>query len=484
MTIFGIDISEHQDGMNVKNAVENYGLDFVIIRTNDGTHGDLAYRSHVDDAKRTNAILAAYTYLRNPLEGTTIEQQVKTSLDVMGDRYRLPIWLDCETKKGLTPAHIREAKQRYEQAGIRVCGIYSYWPWWEEHGDTADPYGYIWGAAYPHSKLGAIRDIYPGDNSPQWSKPMGGTKPHIWQYASTGRFAGFAKNVDVNAFRGTREELQTIITGTPQSGTKTVEKVLPYDRGPVPQETYYWCGPATAQTIINQHKRQLIAERTLANEMGTTTNGTNTIDLVAGSLRKYLPEARYATVWMPNDPPNSVQKQRLWDNVTASIDAGYGVAANIVAPPSNYPKASYTSTISPAYSGGTVYHYVAIMGYAIDSAGVKHFWVADSGFRPFGYWCTFEQMASLIPPKGYAYATATPPKPQPQPQSADTQEITNVETIRSLINPKFAFKPFDMVAIIDATCWSLLVLAKEIARKQGIDPDVVLAEAKRKDLNR
>lgn len=64
-----------------------------------------------------------------------------------------------------------------------------------------------------------------------------------------------------------------------------------------------------------------------------------------------------------------------------SIDADCGVVANIVAPPSNYPRASYTSTISPAYSGGTVYHYFAVIG----------------------YWCSLDQLASLIPPKGYAY---------------------------------------------------------------------------------
>jgi hypothetical protein len=34
--------------------------------------------------------------------------------------------------------------------------------------------------------------------------------------------------------------------------------------------------------------------------------------------------------------------------------------------------------------------------------------VADSGFWPFGYWCAFDQVATLIPPKGYTYADAAP----------------------------------------------------------------------------
>ncbi|MES3669884.1 GH25 family lysozyme [Corynebacterium diphtheriae] len=482
MTLFGIDVSEHQNGMNLKNAINEHSLDFAIIRTNYGTHKDFVYRSHVDDAKQTNAILAAYTYLRNPQENVPIPQQVQTSLDVMGPNHRLPIWLDCEAKEGLTQDHINQAKTCYEQAGIRVIGIYSYWPWWTERNLDATPYTHVWGAAYPRRNNGTPRELYPGDTNPQWNKPMGGIKPHLWQYSSTGRFTGFPRDVDLNAFRGTRTELNAIINGTPPTGNTTVEKILPYDRGPVPQETYYWCGPATAQTIINQHNKNLIAEQVLANEMGTTRNGTNTIDLVAQSLKKWLPDGRYATTWLPNDPATNTQKEQLWANVKNSIDAGYGVAANIVAPPSNYPKPSYTSTIAPTYAGGTVYHYIAIMGYAIDPTGTRHLWVADSGFSPYGYWCTLDQMATLIPPKGYAYATATLTKSTPQPTT--TQEITNVGTIRSLINPKFAFKPFDLIAIIDATCWSLLVLAKEIARKQGIDPDKTLEEAKQKDRQR
>lgn len=43
------------------------------------------------------------------------------------------------------------------------------------------------------------------------------------------------------------------------------------------------------------------------------------------------------------------------------------------------------------------------MGYGEDGAG-RRYWIADSGFSPYGYWISHEQLASLIPPKGYAYA--------------------------------------------------------------------------------
>ncbi|CAB0765535.1 N-acetylmuramoyl-L-alanine amidase [Corynebacterium ulcerans] len=53
--------------------------------------------------------------------------------------------------------------------------------------------------------------------------------------------------------------------------------------------------------------------------------------------------------------------------------------------------------------------------------------------------------------------------------------------ITSLINPKFKFTANSLLSIIDAACWQSLVLLREIAKKQGIDPDMVLEDAIRKD---
>lgn len=197
----------------------------------------------------------------------------------------------------------------------------------------------------------------------------------------------------------------------PGGGAPVIEKRLDYPRDEVHQDTGWNCGPATAQTIIRAAAKKFIPESTLAKEMGTHRGGTDWIGQVTRTLQKHIPAAKYETVEMPNDPPTSAQSDRLWQHLTGSIDAGYGLAVNIVAPPNNYPRPSYTSTQALQYSGGTVYHYVAAMGYAIDGNGVKHVWIADSGFKPYGSWVTFAQFATLIPPKGYAYATAKAPAP-------------------------------------------------------------------------
>ena len=122
-TVFGVDVSEHQDGMSLRQAA-NEGIQFAIIRTTDGDYRDRCYRSHLDDAESAGLVTAAYHFLRNPSEGTTVEQQVDASLAVMGDARR-PMWLDCETEAGLSVEHIREAKRLFEAAGVRVCGVYS-----------------------------------------------------------------------------------------------------------------------------------------------------------------------------------------------------------------------------------------------------------------------------------------------------------------------------------------------------------------------
>lgn len=211
------------------------------------------------------------------------------------------------------------------------------------------------------------------------------------------------------------------------SNVQAVEKRLDYPRDEVHQDTGWNCGPASVQTVVRSAKNQLIPESTLARELGTHRGGTDWIGSFPGVLNKYIPEGKYRSVEMPNDPPTNEQRKTLWENVVSSIDAGFGIVANIVAPPSNYPRASYKSTQNLQYSGGVVYHYVAVMGYAVEPSGQRHVWIADSGFRPYGSWITLEQMAGLIPPKGYAYATATaskpiPEAPKPAPEPAPSPE--------------------------------------------------------------
>ena len=190
-----------------------------------------------------------------------------------------------------------------------------------------------------------------------------------------------------------------------------LERVLTYDRTTVAQETGWWCGPATVQNLLNALGIK-ISEAEIARDIEEIEHpgqpddrdGTDYIGLLEVYLDRKVPQAKYTTVGMPNDPPTANQSERLWRDLKKSIDAGYGVAANIVAPPWNRPKGVNGST-SPAYPPVTTFHYFAIMGYR-EANGVRMVWIADSAaFGGItGFWMSFDQLATLIPPKGYCFA--------------------------------------------------------------------------------
>lgn len=208
-----------------------------------------------------------------------------------------------------------------------------------------------------------------------------------------------------------------------------MEKVLNYSRSAVgaydgvAQQRSWDCGPASAQIIlhaagVNKDEQYLI------DRIGTTVNGTNHAGLITPILNELLPGSGYKPVWLSKEPVSKAQVEALWSNVKQSIDGNRGVILNFEAPPSNFPKGTRGS-ISPSYGGwNTIYHYVACMGYADDGPGGRHFWIADPGFRPFGYWCSLEQAATLIVPHAYAYAAdakavSAPPPPAPTPPPVD-----------------------------------------------------------------
>jgi hypothetical protein len=177
--------------------------------------------------------------------------------------------------------------------------------------------------------------------------------------------------------------------GSEEMHEAPVERILEHDYQV--QETGYWCGPAAARVALSARMAPP-TQQALANQLPTTTNGTDWIGQVTRTLNARLGGSYYATTEMPSDPPTAAQRERLWGDVRASIDANFPIVANIVAPPGNQP---------PGYPASqTIYHYFAVVGY---NAKTRAIYVADSAaFSEKHYWLSFDQLATLIPPKGYS----------------------------------------------------------------------------------
>ncbi|GAB3835458.1 C39 family peptidase [Kribbella italica] len=157
------------------------------------------------------------------------------------------------------------------------------------------------------------------------------------------------------------------------------------------QETGYWCGPAATRIALSA-RIAAPSQQQLANELPTTTNGTDWIGQVTRVLNNHLGTGWYETKEMPNDPPTQGQRDLLWNDIVLDIDNNYPIVANIVAPASNHP---------PGYPNYTIYHYFTVIGY--DSADMTVLIADPAGFAPTAtYWLTFNQLATLIPPKGYS----------------------------------------------------------------------------------
>mgnify|MGYP002722584568 FL=1 len=228
-TLYGIDISEHNDGLSCARAKQE-GMDFAIIRLCDGTHVDRVFHSHLADAEQAGMPISTYWYLRAPSEGTTIAQQVDVIDQQMGGRRDLSVWIDVESVDMNYPASdprrylliekdVWDAKRELERRGYHVPGIYTgRWYWENMRGGepSMQGLGALWCSNYGENNgAGDPRSLYAsegGDRHPGWDYPLGDRKPDLLQYGSRGTVAG-RPNVDINAYRGTKAELRALFSG-------------------------------------------------------------------------------------------------------------------------------------------------------------------------------------------------------------------------------------------------------------------------------
>lgn len=165
------------------------------------------------------------------------------------------------------------------------------------------------------------------------------------------------------------------------------------------QQTYYWCGPASTRMALTTQLTNPPSQQALANFMGTTTAGTDDIGLVADALNHYMGVTSYATRTI-DDNPTQAQQDELKKNLLATIGGKhYPMVGNVI-----------SGWRPPGYPSGTIYHYIAIVGY--DENGDKAL-IADPagagaggsgwGNVPKTYWVATTDLGVWIGGKGYAF---------------------------------------------------------------------------------
>jgi hypothetical protein len=163
------------------------------------------------------------------------------------------------------------------------------------------------------------------------------------------------------------------------------------------QQTGYWCGPgSTRMALTTRLGDNAPSQQTLADYLGTTVDGTDDISLVRGALNHYLGTSFYEAKYLP-DPPSQAQRAELVHDIVYDISRGYPLVANVV-----------SGWRPPGYPSGTIYHYVAVVGYDQSGALVLIADPAGDGAGgaswtgvPRTYWISVEDLGTWIGGKGY-----------------------------------------------------------------------------------
>ena len=156
------------------------------------------------------------------------------------------------------------------------------------------------------------------------------------------------------------------------------------------QPNGYYCGPAAARIALSTHGDTPSFD-TLAGELGTTTDGTQSIDDLTRVLNQRTAPDTYASVKLDSKQVTPEQTEKLRTDVMASIGAGDPVVANIVG------QVTDTDGETHRYAGG---HYLTITGYSDDGHTVT---IPDPADRKGGnvYQLPTDEMAEWIGTRGY-----------------------------------------------------------------------------------
>lgn len=209
--LWGIDISRYQEGIDLR-RVRGEGYDFCIIKASQGTRTDPQFARHLDQARSAGLLVAAYHYQEGNVPAAAQAEHIARTVP-----RDVGVILDLE-KGGGTVALTRDITQRLRDKGFHVPLTYVPRWYWQQIG-SPDLRGLppLWYSRYPANGTGAASQAWARNAA--WLNTMwggyGGIGVEILQFSESGTVAGRTP-VDMNAYRGSREQLAALFGGAPR----------------------------------------------------------------------------------------------------------------------------------------------------------------------------------------------------------------------------------------------------------------------------
>lgn len=216
MTIFGVDVSHHQGGSLNFQSLRAAGVEFAFLKATEGAgFVDSRFYTNLRRARDAGLLVAAYHYVRDTSD---FDAQVAHVRRVVPPD--VPVVPDVEAGSGGV-TRVRALVDGLRRAGYRVPLLYLPRWYWQRLGQPSlaglPP---LWSSRYPDNVVDDLRDEFARVPSHYWAG-YGGLDVAVLQFTSSARIAGVAP-LDANAFRGTREQLTTLLGYTQEEEVRNV----------------------------------------------------------------------------------------------------------------------------------------------------------------------------------------------------------------------------------------------------------------------
>jgi len=224
VTLFGVDVSRYQGPVDWP-AVAAGGVSFATIKASEGAPGQTTsgsrdyWRSEYPRAARSGLMLGAYLVVRSGPAKPQVDWFLEQLAAVGADPAKLILQLDFEEWSYDFPSYadlkavVVELRHRTNRTPILYTG---HWIWerlTDAPVNAATDLGVaLWDSYYTQDPL-PYRDLYARVPAQHWAGYGGWAAPSILQFSSVAQVPGVSGPADVNAYRGSLDDLKTLLLG-------------------------------------------------------------------------------------------------------------------------------------------------------------------------------------------------------------------------------------------------------------------------------